>query len=184
MPKNFDIVSCRNNIPKKGTPEYDTLVEQFANDFGDVVIYGTRDCGKTELFNALQRYHRKNKQAVVGSRTITDFDFSKLNLTNVVTGGANGIDQAVEKYCLIQAIPCKVITPNYLAHGKAAPHIRNRKIIDQVDVVHIIWDGQSKGTSSVMEYAYRQNKKRVIYNRAGEILFSNLLTDSETEQKQ
>lgn len=62
------------------------------------------------------------------------------------------------------AIPIDVIMPDYATHGKAATHIRNRQIVDKSDKVIAFWDGGSKGTKSVIEYARKMKKDvRVIY---------------------
>lgn len=110
-------------------------------------------------------------EAVIGSRTIESFDFNQLELNHVITGGAKGIDQAIEKFCKEKGIPCTVIEPNY-ALGRGAPLIRNKLIVDTVDTIYAIWDGKSPGTKHVIQYAIKKGKIIHVYicNERGEIL--------------
>ena len=101
-------------------------------------------------------------EAVIGSRGVISFDFSVLKLTNVISGGALGVDKLVHNYCISNNIPISEILPNYGKHGTAATHIRNRQIVDSSDIVYAIWDMKSKGTKSVIEYAKKKGKKVIV----------------------
>ena len=46
----------------------------------------------------------------------------------------------------------------YELYGRAAPIIRNKQIADYADKIIIFWNGTSKGTLSVIEYAKKQKK--------------------------
>ena len=48
--------------------------------------------------------------------------------------------------------------PEYDKYGRAAPIVRNKKIVDYADKIIAFWDGQSKGTCSVIEYARKAGK--------------------------
>ena len=101
-------------------------------------------------------------EAVIGSRTIKYFDFSKLKLTNVISGGALGIDSAVRLYCMGKGIPLTEIKPIYSSFGRSAPIIRNKEIVQKADLIYAIWDRKSKGTKFVIDYALKIGKKVVV----------------------
>ena len=48
--------------------------------------------------------------------------------------------------------------PEYDRYGRAAPIIRNKRIVDCSDAVVAFWDGSSKGTLSVIKYAEKIKK--------------------------
>lgn len=106
--------------------------------------------------------------AVIGSRSAPP-DAEELVLrhlpaqtTEIVSGGASGIDRAAEAVAKRLGIPCKIFYPDYDAYGKRAPLVRNDQIIDYADMVLALWDGQSHGTRYVIG-ACMQKGRRVIY---------------------
>jgi len=108
-------------------------------------------------------------EAVIGSRTITDFNFDALVLTHVISGGAPGIDQAIKKYCQKNEIPIEEIRPDYdLYPPYLAPIMRNKEIVKRANIIYAIWDGKSKGTKMVIDYARKLGKKIVILNQNSE----------------
>lgn len=108
-------------------------------------------------------------EAVIGSRGITDFDFRKLHLTHVISGGAAGIDKAIAEFARANGIPMTEIKPDY-SQGRWAPLIRNREIIALADKIHAIWDGTSKGTRHVITLALQKKKPLEVFiiNEHGE----------------
>ena len=48
--------------------------------------------------------------------------------------------------------------PDYKRYGRAAPLVRNREIVDYADRIIIFWNGSSRGTLSVIEYAKAKEK--------------------------
>jgi uncharacterized phage-like protein YoqJ len=48
------------------------------------------------------------------------------------------------------------------AYGKAAPILRNQKMVEISDMVLVIWDGQSKGTKSTIQYAKKLQKNLIV----------------------
>lgn len=94
------------------------------------------------------------KTAVVGSRGlyIENFDdYMPEGTTEIITGGAKGIDQCAERYAKEKNIPLTVVRPDYRRYGKGAPLKRNSQIIAMVDIVLAFWDGKSSGTRYVIE---------------------------------
>ena len=106
------------------------------------------------------------KIAIIGSRTITITDFSSYlpsEISEIVSGGARGIDQAARDYALSHHIKLTEFLPNYTRYGRAAPIRRNTEIIDYADEVLAFWNGSSKGTKNVIETCRKRNKKITVH---------------------
>jgi len=109
------------------------------------------------------------KVAVVGSRTFTDYECMRKTLDvhvkpgdEIVSGGAKGADKLAEKYAKDQNLNTIIYYPQWDKYGKKAGFLRNRKIIDDADVVVAFWDGKSRGTASSIDLARRANKELYI----------------------
>jgi predicted Rossmann fold nucleotide-binding protein DprA/Smf involved in DNA uptake len=105
------------------------------------------------------------KIAVVGSRTlnINISDYLPSDATGLVSGGAKGIDTLAEAWADSMNIPKLIIKPEYHKYGKAAPIKRNETIVAFSDIIIAIWDGKSRGTKYVIEYAKRLGKPIKVY---------------------
>ncbi len=106
------------------------------------------------------------KVAVIGSRTLWDVDIAKYippEATEIITGGAYGIDTLAERYAQSRNIPVRVFRPDYDVLGKMAPLARNDQIVDAADMVVAVWDGVSTGTRYTIGRAQRLNKPVKIY---------------------
>ncbi len=106
------------------------------------------------------------KIAVIGSRSIKDVDMKLYipgNVTEIVSGGARGVDMIAKDYALYNNINYREILPKYYRYKKGEPFIRNREIIEASDEVIAFWDGISKGTKFVIDECNRQGKKIIIY---------------------
>ncbi|MBR3290349.1 MAG: hypothetical protein IKI63_06200 [Clostridia bacterium] len=96
------------------------------------------------------------KVAIIGSRTadssIVPLILKHLpaDVTEIVSGGAAGVDTFAEEVAHSLSLPLRVFTPDYKTFGKTAPLQRNRQIIDYADLVLAFWDGQSRGTAFVV----------------------------------
>ena len=98
--------------------------------------------------------------AVVGSRDITVFDIGRYisNAEEIVSGGAVGADSCAAEYAKENGIKLTVFLPEYELYGRAAPIVRNKKIVDYSDKIVAFWNGSSKGTLSVIKYAEKTGK--------------------------
>ena len=100
------------------------------------------------------------KIAVAGSRTILEIDLAPYvgDATEIVSGGAKGVDSLAAAYAHAHSIKLVEFLPEYALYGRAAPIKRNEKIVDYADRVVVFWDGKSRGTLSVIKYAEKVGK--------------------------
>lgn len=100
------------------------------------------------------------KVAVVGSRglNVDLAEYIPQGVTEIVSGGAKGIDTLAEQYALRHNIPVKIFKPNTKLLGKWAYLARNDQIVKEADVIVAIWDGESRGTYYTINQAKKHNK--------------------------
>ena len=100
------------------------------------------------------------KIAIVGSRNVAKVDVAPyvLDGDEIVSGGAMGVDRCAAAYAREHGIKLTEFLPEYERYGRAAPIVRNKKIVDYADKVLVFWDGRSKGTLSVIKYAQKAGK--------------------------
>ena len=94
------------------------------------------------------------KVAVIGSRGLIVNDLGKYlpeNTTEIVSGGAKGIDTCARDYALSHDLKLTEFLPEYSKYGRGAPLKRNLQIIEYADVVIAFWDGKSRGTKYVID---------------------------------
>ena len=112
------------------------------------------------------------KVIIAGSRegfTIEDVRIAVLNrefygiITEVVSGAARGVDRLGEQWAKENDIPIKQFIPDRDGLGKKAGHVRNREMGDYADALIALWDGESKGTKGMIEYAQKKGLKVYVY---------------------
>ena len=106
------------------------------------------------------------KVAVIGSRNLTVEnigDYLPNETTEIVSGGAKGIDTSAKEYAVANSIKLTEFLPNYAKYKRGAPLKRNMQIIEYADVVIAFWDGKSKGTKFVIDNCNRIGKKVVVF---------------------
>ena len=94
------------------------------------------------------------KVAVIGSRGLTVSDFGRYlpeNTTEIVSGGAKGVDTSAKEYAKSNGIKLTEFLPEYTRFGRSAPLKRNITIIEYSDIVLAFWDGKSRGTKFVID---------------------------------
>lgn len=98
------------------------------------------------------------KVAVVGSRNLEVPNlggFLPDGTTEIVSGGARGVDTCAKEYAKAHGIKLTEFLPDYEKYGRTAPLKRNLRIIAYADVVLAFWDGKSPGTRFVIESCKR-----------------------------
>ena len=94
------------------------------------------------------------KVAVIGSRNLNITNLQKYipeNVSEIVSGGARGIDSNARDYARKNKIPLTEFLPDYKRFGRVAPLKRNLQIIEYADIVIAFWDGKSHGTKYVID---------------------------------
>lgn len=108
------------------------------------------------------------KLIVAGSRSISvvrleAFDIQRLvylfglpRPSEIISGGCtSGADAWIENNW---SGILKIFKADWLKNGKAAGPIRNAEMAEYGDVLLLIWDGESKGSSSMKEQMVKRNK--------------------------
>lgn len=101
------------------------------------------------------------KLAIIGSRKLTNVEIDPHipdDVTEIVSGGAVGIDTCAAEYAKSKALKLTEFLPQYECYGRAAPIVRNKEIVNHADKILAFWDGKSKGTLSVIKYAKKAGK--------------------------
>lgn len=101
------------------------------------------------------------KVAVIGSRNLTDIDIGRYiseDTEEIVSGGAVGIDFNAAKYAKDRGLKLTEFLPQYKIYGRRAPIVRNKQIVNYADRIIAFWDGHSKGTLFVIDYARKSGK--------------------------
>lgn len=75
-----------------------------------------------------------------------------------ISGGCNGADVLGEKYAKEKGYMIERYPAEWNKYGRAAGPIRNMKMAAISDYVICFWDGKSRGTKSMIEYARKLNK--------------------------
>ena len=105
--------------------------------------------------------------AVIGSRTLhleNLSDYLPEETTEIISGGAKGIDADAKKYAQENEIALTEFLPDYQRYGRGAPLKRNIQIIEYADMVLAVWDGKSRGTKFVIDQCQKKNiPVRIIY---------------------
>lgn len=96
---------------------------------------------------------------VAGSRTIASYSLvefaikqSGINITCLLSGTARGVDRLGEQWAKDNKVPVERYPADW-SLGKQAGHLRNYKMALKADALIAIWDGESKGTASMIKYA-------------------------------
>ncbi len=106
------------------------------------------------------------KVAVVGSRGLRVADLGKYlpeGTTEIVSGGARGVDAAAREYAISHGLKLTEFLPEYDKFGRGAPLKRNITIIEYADLVLAFWDGQSHGTKFVIDNCKKRNIPVKVY---------------------
>lgn len=100
--------------------------------------------------------------AVFGSRNIiiSDIeDYIPEAVSEIVSGGARGIDTCAAEYARLHGIKLVEIYPEYDLYGRIAPLKRNEKIVSYADEGIAFWDGSSRGTKHTIDLFLKSGKR-------------------------
>lgn len=102
---------------------------------------------------------------VAGTRTIRDtdavfdaIDTSGFPVTEIVSGGAVGVDSIGEAYAREHGLRVEVYRADWGWYGRAAGPKRNELMADYADALVAVWDGKSRGTRHMIGAMRRRRK--------------------------
>jgi hypothetical protein len=106
------------------------------------------------------------KVIIAGSRTCHDgslvwkaLDESKFEITELISGGAQGVDTLGENWARSKNIPVKTYKPHYaIENPRVAPLLRNTDMARDGDALIAIWKDQSRGTAHMIECMEKAGK--------------------------
>ena len=103
---------------------------------------------------------------IAGSRSITEYRTvlfaildSGFNITQVVSGGAKGVDILGERFANECSIPIVRFPAQWDLYGKSARYRRNVEMSKSADALIAIWDQSSPGTRHMIDIAVKANLK-------------------------
>ena len=105
------------------------------------------------------------KLAIIGSRNLEVQnlgDYLPSTVTEIVSGGARGIDTVAATYAKQNGITLTEFLPDYQRYKRGAPLKRNQQIADYADEVLAFWDGQSHGTMYTVDLFKKLGKNVTI----------------------
>ncbi len=111
------------------------------------------------------------KVIIAGSRSINDYNVltraiidADFRITEIVSGGARGVDKLGEQFADRWNIPLKIFPANWELHGKSAGYKRNAEMAAYADGLIALWDGESKGTKHMIDLARKAGLQVYISN--------------------
>lgn len=104
------------------------------------------------------------KTIIAGSRDIHDYALvvsavarCGWQITEVISGGAPGVDTLGEKWAAENGIPCRRFPADWAKYGmRRAGPLRNSTMASHADALIAVWDGQSVGTKDMIYKALRK----------------------------
>lgn len=119
------------------------------------------------------------KVIIAGSRDIKDYQLlkmaiqkSELDITEVVSGGAAGVDFLGERWAREHGVLLTRFPADWSAYGKAAGPIRNGEMaayVGKEGALLALWDGKSKGTKNMIDQAEKHGLKFYVVISEGKV---------------
>ena len=115
------------------------------------------------------------KVIIAGSRTINNYKIVckamahvEIKPTQVVSGGARGIDVLGVKWAVDHNVSVRRFYPDWKKLGKRAGPERNRRMAEYADFLVAIWDGKSRGTKNMIETMLKMGKPFIVFKKESE----------------
>lgn len=110
------------------------------------------------------------KVIIAGSRDIHNYEEllvavakSEFTITEVVSGGARGVDALGEIWARRNMVSVKRFIPDWNLLGKPAGMVRNSQMAQYADALIALWDGKSYGTKNMIETAEKLGLKVYVH---------------------
>lgn len=113
---------------------------------------------------------------IAGGRYYDDYDDAKAfideclkiscvkNEIVVLSGGAKGADALGERYAKENGFKIERHAADWKRYGRGAGPRRNAEMAKKCDMLICFWDGESRGSKSMIEFAKKNGKKVFIKN--------------------
>lgn len=88
---------------------------------------------------------------------------SGIIISEIVSGGAKGVDALGEQYAKEYNIPLKIFEADWNKYGKSAGPKRNAQMAEYADVLIAIWNYKSIGTKNMIDQAKAAGLRVFIY---------------------
>lgn len=98
---------------------------------------------------------------VIGSRSISAFDISPYiprNCGRVLCYQEKGIGSVAEQYAQSHGIPAEIVEPDREQSGQEDVSEQDVQMAAMADLVVAVWDGKSRGTKEIADYARKTGK--------------------------
>lgn len=108
------------------------------------------------------------KVIIAGGRDFNNYDFlcdrcdyylQNQTEIEIVCGKARGADSLGERYGTERGFKISEFKPDWDKFGKSAGYRRNSEMADYADALIAFWDGESKGTSHMIDLATEKGLK-------------------------
>lgn len=83
-------------------------------------------------------------------------DIHNPELLQIVVGGARGADSLGKEFAQRNLISYKLFKPDWDGLGKRAGFVRNQEMGDYATHLIVFWDGVSRGTKHMLDYATKK----------------------------
>lgn len=110
------------------------------------------------------------KTIIAGSRGITNYrtvveavEASGFVITEVVSGGARGVDQLGERYAILNHVELTTMPAEWNTYGRSAGQRRNIQMADYAEALIAVWDGESRGTKHMIDAAGARGLKVYVH---------------------
>lgn len=115
------------------------------------------------------------KTAVVGSKSVTDFQIIKdvinkpINLfewkiTEIVIGGVDYCDLGAALWARQNKVPIRIFQPNWKQWGKRAGLMRNIEIVNYADAIIILCEEDVEAFRNLINMAREKHRKIYLYH--------------------
>lgn len=118
---------------------------------------------------------------IAGGRDFTNTEvgfacLDSLVMTNdvIISGHASGADHIGELYAQKNNLQCVQYPANWNKYGRAAGPIRNEEMARVADALIAFWDGQSRGTRSMIRLAKKYGCQVVVFDYSGGLVYGRV----------
>ena len=104
---------------------------------------------------------KRNSQTRAKAFARIDYLLIHIDYTDIeiVSGGAVGADKVGEEWAIKEGYQPKVFNADWNKHGRAAGILRNIEMGNYATHLIAFWDGKSKGTKHMIDYAKKKGLK-------------------------